>query len=271
MGLTAMPKSPDAARLLRFLRAGNASVMDAGQKGLMLLDGGSRGTIAVKRTLLAKAISSGLVAVDAERNCRLNDSSQSKQEAVADALAVSAREPVAATIAGPQGPDKVTINLAESPLSLLASRRDRNGRRFLSADECAAGERLRRDYERACLMPRLGINWERPIVGSHHAGIGDGQLDFPEAVLAARIRVEKAIETVGPELAGILVDICCFLKGLQQVEAERGWPARSAKIMLKSALAALDRHYRPQHARVRRAFHWGAPGFRPTMAGPETS
>jgi len=271
MGRTATPKSPQAARLLRFLRAGSASLTEAGKPGTILLDGGSRGTIAVERTLLARAMKTGLVAVDAERNCRLNDSSRCKQEAVADTLAASAQKPVGATIAGPQGPDKVTINLAESPLSLLASRRDRNGRRFLSAVECAAGERLRRDYERACLMPRLGINWERPIVGSRHAGIGDGQLDFPEAVLAARIRVEKAIETVGPELAGVLVDICCFLKGLQQVEAERGWPARSAKIMLKSALAALDRHYRPQNARVRRAFHWGAPGFRPTMVGPETS
>ena len=81
---------------------------------------------------------------------------------------------------------------------------------------------------------------------------------------------EVWIETVGPELSGVLIDICCFLKGLEQVEMERGWPVRSAKIVLKTALAALARHYEPQPSNQGRAstpqtLHWGAPDYRPII------
>ncbi len=115
-------------------------------------------------------------------------------------------------------------------------------------------------------MPRLGANW----VASVSSGRRDGGIaDLTDAALAARIRVEKAIGAVGPELSGVLIDVCCFLKGMETVEIERGWPVRSAKIVLKTALGVLSRHYNPEAGRERRPrqmLHWGAADYRPSIS-----
>ena len=113
-------------------------------------------------------------------------------------------------------------------------------------------------------MPRFGANWIAPVSSGRRSG---GVADLTDAALAARVRVERAVESVGPELAGVLIDICCFLKGLETVEAERGWPVRSAKVVLKAALGSLRRHYEPaagaSRGELRTMVHWGAEDYRP--------
>ena len=137
---------------------------------------------------------------------------------------------------------RLTVNVEESPLTALARFRGRGGAPFLEPCQVEASERLRADFTRAHMQPSLAQRWE-PVRLGRQAGTRGGAVEITEAALSARLRVERALDDVGPELSGVLFDVCCFLKGLAEVERERQWPARSAKLMLRTALAALARHY----------------------------
>jgi hypothetical protein len=94
--------------------------------------------------------------------------------------------------------------------------------------------------------------------------------EMTDAVVAARQRVDRALADVGPDFAGILLDFCCFLKGIEEIERERSWPARSAKLVLRLGLASLARHYGLVEAahgagRGGRMVHWGAEDYRPEI------
>lgn len=139
------------------------------------------------------------------------------------------------------GPARVIVNDNESPLAWLARRKGRDGRTMIDSVQFAAGERLRADFTRGQLSPRVTSNWSSPTARGDTAGGGAGEMT--DVIVASRQRVRQAIEGVGPEFSGVLLDVCCFLHGLEDVERERGWPARSAKVVLQLALDRLARHY----------------------------
>jgi hypothetical protein len=153
------------------------------------------------------------------------------------------------------GMSQAVIDDGESPLAWLARRRGRDGRAMIAPQQLQAGERLRAAFTRAHLMPRTTANWSAP---RREQGQGGGVAAFTDATLTARQQVRQALDAVGPEFSGVLLDVCCFLKGLEDVERERSWPARSAKVVLQLALDRLARHYGlsaeargPQRAKVR--------------------
>jgi hypothetical protein len=138
------------------------------------------------------------------------------------------------------GTAEVAIDAAESPLVWLARRKGRDGRALIAPEQLQAGERLRADFTRAQMMPRVTANWTG-VAQDRRSGAR--VTTFTESMIAARQRLRHAFDAVGPEFIGLLVDVCCFLKGLEDVERERGWPARSGKVVLQLALDRLARHY----------------------------
>jgi hypothetical protein len=166
------------------------------------------------------------------------------------------------------------VNLSESPIDWLYRRRDKDGQPLISQAEFDAGERLRCDFWFAQMTPRVTADWGglAPDRGSRRSAPGLG-VDLRDNVIAARERVSRALAAVGPELAGVLIDVCCHLKGLETAERSAGWPQRSGKVVLQLALTRLARHYgigtaepATGGARIR---HWGAAGFRPSLDGGE--
>jgi hypothetical protein len=260
----------DYLRARKFLSGGPADAAPA-KGGRLVLDGGERGSIGVAADAVRRLLADG-VAVRRGTRLELTEAGQARRRreaAGADAYQAQHREIEQRRIELPDGPAYVAVNLDESPLTALARRRDRDGRPLLSAQDVAAGERLRVDFTRGQIMPRLGANWQAAVASGRRDGGSGGIAELTDAALSARLRVERALDAVGPELAGVLVDICCFLKGLETVERERGWPARSARLLLRTALAALARHYQPAATGNRRrgVVHWGDEGYRPTAIG----
>jgi hypothetical protein len=140
----------------------------------------------------------------------------------------------------PEGRQQVLIDDAESPLGWLAKRCGRDGHPLITAAQFVSGERLRADFTRAQMMPRTTSNWS----AAGAPGVrGAPPMHHSDMVVAARERVTAALAAAGPEFSGILLDVCCFLKGLSDVERDRRWPARSAKIVLQLGLDRLARHY----------------------------
>jgi DNA-binding MarR family transcriptional regulator len=147
-------------------------------------------------------------------------------------------------VANANGDEVLRVNLAESPLGSLARKRDKDGKPFLSLELVAAGERLREDFERGQMGPRLGQDWDRFLTSGVRSdfrpGGGGGGSE------AARIRVSEALRALGPGLGDVVLRVCCFLEGLEAAEKRMGWSARSGKIVLRIALQRLQAHYADQ-------------------------
>lgn len=139
-------------------------------------------------------------------------------------------------------PRRMRYNLAESPLTALARRRDKNGEAFLTDELVTVGERLREDFELAQMGPRVAQNWDRFLTSGGRgsfvpdSGVGDGPSN-------ARKRVADALADLGPGLSDVVLRCCCYLEGLETAEKKLGWSARSGKIVLRIALMRLKRHY----------------------------
>jgi hypothetical protein len=98
--------------------------------------------------------------------------------------------------------------------------------------------------------------------------------DLQDTIAASRERVRRALAAVGPELAGVLIDVCCHLKGIEEAERAAGWPQRAGKVVLQLALTRLARHYGISPAagvsstRAGAVRHWGADDYRPLFEVP---
>jgi hypothetical protein len=129
------------------------------------------------------------------------------------------------------------VNLAESPLGWLHARGHVTRRQY------EAGERLRCDWERAQLDPRVTMRWDAAPVRRGKSGRGPA-VDPSTCQIDARARFAAAIDSAGPGLGDILWRIVCAGEGMRQAETALGWPARAGKLVLGLALDRIADFYR---------------------------
>lgn len=165
------------------------------------------------------------------------------------------------------------VNLAESPLGWLLHRKGPDGKPLLSQEQYDAGERLRADFEKAQMSPRITSDITSPMSSSSKrrgSDAGNGVV-LQEAAIAAKQRLFKALDAVGSDISDVLIEVCCYLKGMDEAEKSLSLPQRSGKIVLGIALTRLGQHYgliarqtahRYSSASLR---HWGDDTYRPEI------
>lgn len=130
----------------------------------------------------------------------------------------------------------------ESPVNVLARRRDKEGHPFLLPAMVVAAERLREDFVTAKLdglvlapVEEFLLQIEgRKLIGPNLA---------PPGTASARRRVLDGLRDLGPGLGDVALRCCCFNEGVEAAEIALGWSARSGKIVLRIALNRLRLHY----------------------------
>lgn len=141
-----------------------------------------------------------------------------------------------------EGPDgkahRLLVNLAESPVSWLHSRR------MLSRRQYDAAEAIRRDWERAAMGARVTMNWDVAAAPSHGRRAAQALPDHGPAHAAARDRLHGALAAAGPGLSDILWRVACACEGMSAAEQALGWPVRAGRLVLGLALDRVADYYR---------------------------
>ena len=166
------------------------------------------------------------------------------------------------------------FNECESPLSRLYLRKGTNGQSYIDGPQFLAGEKLRADFERAHLAPRVTASYaESAGSGGRHWQMSDNSIaNLSDNAIAARQRLQHAFAAVGPELSGILYHVCCIASGFEHAERILALPLRSGKAVLALGLTRLARHYgiiktrNPKRSDT--IAHWAVDDYRPSITPP---
>ena len=174
-------------------------------------------------------------------------------------------------------PHRPEFNEGESPLARLYLRKNVGGASYIDGPQFLAGEKLRADFERAHMAQRITGSYEEAGgSGGRHWQMSDNAIArLNDNAIAARQRLHHAFTAVGPELSGILYQVCCIAAGFEQAERILALPVRSGKAVLALGLTRLARHYGlikiHQPRQQDSIAHWAIDDYRPAILPPHQS
>ncbi|WEK02818.1 MAG: DUF6456 domain-containing protein [Candidatus Devosia phytovorans] len=109
---------------------------------------------------------------------------------------------------------------------------------FLAPHQLEAAQRLERLIRRAQVMQRVTMSYSPASVGTRNRS-ANGVETASDSAAAARQKLNQLAGRLPPDCWGVLLDVCGLGKGMQQIEVERRWPRRSAKLVLRIGLDQL--------------------------------
>lgn len=119
----------------------------------------------------------------------------------------------------------------------LATARQGEGA-FLLDHHIEAARRFFRLCDLARLAPRVTLSYDPARVGRSGSQAAS---EISDTAATARARLQRWAAVLPQECWGVLIDACAFEMGLQDIELARGWPRRSAKLVLRIGLDQLAR------------------------------
>lgn len=117
------------------------------------------------------------------------------------------------------------------------------GEAFLQPHHLAAAQRFEALVERARMIPRVTMSYDLARVGGTRRAGGNATATVSDTAAEARSRLNRLADSLPADCWNVLFDVCGLGKGLQVIEAERRWPRRSAKLVLRIALDHLAGQY----------------------------
>jgi len=130
---------------------------------------------------------------------------------------------------------ELALNVLPEAILRLAARRE--GASFLEPHHLEAAKRLVILFERSQMRQRVTMSYDAVRTGGR--GRLSGQSDLADTAADARNRLNGLASLMASDCWSLLTDLCLFEKGLQQIETERDWPRRSAKLVLRIGLDQL--------------------------------
>ncbi|RDE10499.1 DUF6456 domain-containing protein [Pelagibacterium lacus] len=121
---------------------------------------------------------------------------------------------------------------------------------FLAPHHLETVRIVKRLFERSHLRRHVTMHYGPRVGGTRRIG---SAADIADSAAEARTRLNRLLAGLPGDCAGVVIDVCGFEKGLQEIERDRGWPRRSAKLVLRIGLDALATRL----------------GLSPVAAGPE--
>lgn len=151
-----------------------------------------------------------------------------RQLSAGDGFAQQHRTPEA----GPQG----TVRNVEASV-LLKLARGTQGQAYLTPHQLAAAERLSKWGEQARLNRRVTMSYS-PLTASAQKGQAHAG-DISDLAVDARKKLDRMCRKLPRDCAQALLDVCVYEKSLGEIERNRQWPKRSAKLVLRIGLDLL--------------------------------